>query len=590
MAHESFEDDEAAKVINDNFIPIKVDKEERPDIDSIYMKVCMAMTGSGGWPLTIIMTPDKKPFYAGTYLPKHSYFNMSGVIELLTEIKDKWKSDKKNIDKMANEITDFIKQPDRVSKSAASAESMIKTAFKRMEQNFDKDFGGFGNAPKFPMPHGMLYLLEYYKVTNDEKALEMTEKTLTQMYRGGIFDHIGFGFSRYSTDYKWLVPHFEKMLYDNALLILAYTNAYELTKNKLYQDVASKTIQYVLRELTGPDGGFYCAQDADSDGVEGKYYVFEPDEIKTVLGEKDADHFNNLFDITSKGNFEGKNIPNLIAAGITGEKPDQYLHRLYEYRKNRNQLHLDDKILTSWNGLMIAALARAYAVFKEEPYLSAAKRAALLIKEKLTEGDKVFASYRDGSRSETGFIDDYGFYTFALIELYKVTLDKQYLSQADRLTHKAIEEFYDHEQGGFFLYGKSGEQLLIKPKETYDGAIPSGNSVFSYNLFVLSKLLKSDELEEYATKQREFMLAEARHSPDNYSFFMMVLLLHISSPKEIICVLKDKNEFDSILKKMLGDSLITILESETEAYKLKDDKTTFYVCENNMCLPPANDI
>lgn len=589
MEHESFEDEEVAQALNDSFIAIKVDKEERPDIDSIYMGVCQAMTGSGGWPLTILMTPQQKPFYAGTYLPKHSRYNIIGLMELLSEVKRKWRAEKDNIEKFADEMTDFIKRPQPVRKGDLSPENMIQHAFNSLSGSFDEDFGGFGEAPKFPMPHGLLFLMQYFKATNEERALKMAEKTLLQMYKGGIFDHIGYGFSRYSTDDRWLAPHFEKMLYDNALLILAYTKAYEITGNEIYRDITAKTIQYVLREMTDSEGGFYCAQDADSEGVEGKYYLFTPDEIIRVLGKSDGERFNQLFDITEKGNFEGENIPNLINTGIANYSSES-VAKLYAYRKNRYKLHLDDKVLIAWNGLMIAALSRAYAVFKEDLYLKAAEQAASFIKDKLTENNHVFTSYRNGKRSGTGFIDDYAFYIFGLLELYNVTLNKYYANAADMLTRKSIEEFYDEDNGGFFLYGKTGEQLLTRPKETYDGAIPSGNSVMSYNLLMLSKLNKTEQLERYTDKQFEFMIKVTALYPAGHSFFMTALLLRLSPPKEIVCVLKQESNFDTVVKQLPRDAIVKILDCETEEYKLKNGKTTFYVCEHNHCLPPANEL
>lgn len=590
MEQESFEDIKVAEALNGGYVAIKVDKEERPDIDSIYMNVCQAMTGSGGWPLTIIMTPQKKPFYAGTYLPKHSLFNMIGLIELLSEVERKWRFEKNSLEKFADEITDFIKKPHSVKKSGVSPDKIIERAVGLLAETFDEDFGGFGKAPKFPMGHGLLFLMQYYQVTGTKCALEMAEKTLLQMYQGGIFDHIGFGFSRYSTDDKWLIPHFEKMLYDNALLIMAYTKAYKITRNKIYKDIAAKTIHYVLYELKSPEGGFYCAQDADSEGVEGKYYVFKPEEIIRVLGEQDGNHFNSLYDITEKGNFEGKSIPNLISGGITNQNTDNYLSKLYNYRKNRYKLHLDDKVLTAWNGLMIAALSRAYAVFKEDLYLKSAEQAALFIKENLTRGKSVFTSYRSGRHSKTGFIDDYAFYIYGLLELYKVTLNKKYADEAEMLTEKTIEEFYDEENGGFYLYGKTSEQLLIRPKETYDGAMPSGNAVMSYNLLILSKLAKTEQLEASAKNQFEFMIKESEHYPSNYNFFMIALLLYVNPPKEIVCVLKQESDFDYIVHKFPPDAIVKILNRETTEYPLKDGKTTFYICQNNHCLPPVNEL
>lgn len=354
MERESFEDSEVAELLNRDFVSIKVDREERPDIDSVYMNVCMAFTGSGGWPLTIIMTTEQKPFYAATYIPKNQKYGTVGMTELLPVIADLWKNKRRELLRTGNEIISVLKERKGRKNEKISKKLLIEAAdtFKSI---FDRKYGGFGAAPKFPSPHNLLFLIRYSYYENDKNALEMAEKTLEQMYRGGIFDHIGGGFSRYSTDSRWLVPHFEKMLYDNALLIYTYAESYQLTKNELYKNVAERTIEYVLRELTDTKHGFYCGQDADSEGVEGKYYTFTPDEVKSVLGEKDGSRFCNSFDITEDGNFEGKSIPNLLKK--IAEADNSTLKKLYDYRLRRTSLHKDDKVLTAWNGLMIAALA-----------------------------------------------------------------------------------------------------------------------------------------------------------------------------------------------------------------------------------------
>lgn len=594
MENESFEDEEVARKLNENFISIKVDKEERPDVDSIYMNVCQAMTRSGGWPLTIFMTPEKKPFFSGTYFPKHSSFNMTGFLDLLSRINTIWNEDKSDLENHAAKITNFIKdntQNNTASKNCYTKEQIIENAFNSFSNTFDKKYGGFGDAPKFPMPHNLLFLLEYYKLTNNELSLEMVNKTLLQMFKGGIFDHIGFGFSRYSTDNKWLVPHFEKMLYDNSLLIMAYTKAYEINGKSIYKDIAEKTIQYILCELTSEEGGFYCAQDADSDGIEGKYYVFDQSETIHVLGEKEGQEFNKLYDITQKGNFEGNNIPNIINHyAINDNSMDVNIKKMYEYRKNRMSLHKDDKILTSWNGLTIAAFSRAYAAFNDKEYLAAAKKSVSFIEKNIEENKGLYTSYREGKISRNVFIDDYAFFIFGLIELYNVTLDKQYLDKSLNLLFEAKEEFWDDTMGGFYLYGKSSEQLLIRPKETYDGAIPSGNSVMVYNLLMLSKITKENSLEDLFNNQLDFMIEHAKDYPQGHSFFIKTLVLYYNPPKEIVCILKNKKDLENAITDISKNSIVTIYENETSEYRLVNDMTTFYVCEGNRCLAPTNDL
>ena len=517
MAHESFEDTEIAEILNQYYISIKVDKEERPDIDSIYMSVCQAFTGSGGWPTTIFLTPQQKPFFAGTYFPKTARYGQIGLKELLLAVHEKWITDRSELLKSSEEVLSFLRrrnvgkeglQGGGVTESNVNGQ-LINTAFTLYKHTFDEKYGGFGEAPKFPTPHNLLFLMKYFEKSGYESAMKMAEKTLLQMYRGGIFDHIGGGFSRYSTDRLFLVPHFEKMLYDNALLIIAYCKAYQITNNQIYCDVAEMTAGYILREMTSPEGGFYSAQDADSEGVEGKYYLFEPAEIIEILGEEAGKKFNQYFDITEKGNFEGKNIPNLLQSRDWNENLNACLSAVYEYRRNRYALHLDDKILTSWNGLMIAAMCHLYRVTGKDDYLNAAIKAQKFIQSKLCEGNALYVSYRKDQRSGKGFLDDYANEVFALLALYEATLDNIYLDKAREFCDKCISDFYDEEQGGFFLYGRENEQLILRPKETYDGAVPSGNSMMAYNLvrlFLLTGEKRFGELEESPTLQSQSLI------------------------------------------------------------------------------------
>lgn len=453
MAHESFEDQEVAEILNKNFIAIKVDKEERPDIDSIYMSVCQKLTGSGGWPTTIFLTWEQKPFFAGTYFPKTPKYGQVGFIDLLSAIEEAWKTDKGSLLESAEEIHSLLNRSLRAAGNIYMGDvvsdkldvGLIDGAFELYKRSFDERHGGFGDAPKFPTPHNLLFLMQYHEKSRNKRAMEMVEKTLLQMYRGGMFDHIGGGFSRYSTDPYFLVPHFEKMLYDNALLILAYCKAYQLTQNQIYCDIAEKTAAYVLRELTSPDGGFYCAQDADSEGVEGKYYLLDPSEVIEVLGEETGNKFNQYFDITRRGNFEGKNIPNLLKNTDRNGDMDIFLPAIYEYRKKRYALHLDDKILCSWNGLMITAMCHLYRVTENKAYLGAAVEAMDFIMRSLCENDTLYVSYREGKHSSKGFLDDYANVIFALLALYEA---RQYpagyamfliaLSDFDELSEKVI--------------------------------------------------------------------------------------------------------------------------------------------------------
>ena len=593
MERESFEDPETSDILNEHFISIKVDKEERPDIDSVYMRVCQILTGSGGWPLTIIMTPEKQPFYAGTYLPKNSRRGMPGLVELLEAVWDKWLNERDMLTDAANAI---VTDARKLDKTEAASETRLdrqpERCAARLERIFDKTYGGFGSAPKFPSPHNLLFLMDYYLRFHETECLRMAETTLTQMYKGGIFDHIGFGFSRYSTDRQWLAPHFEKMLYDNALLHMAYTKAFMITNTRLYKDVAYKISDYVFRELTSPDGAFYCAQDADSGGVEGRYYLFTPEEVAGVLGKEAGQRFNELYDITEGGNFEGGSIPNLLkSAEPRAAAPNAAdLAALREYRSARAALHKDDKILTAWNGLMIAALAAAYKVFGDSSLLSAAEKAAAFIEKHLAEGARLYASYREGRRGAAGFLDDYAYYIMALIELYGAAFQDAYLDRAVRLCDTAVREFYDSVQGGFYLYGVSGEPLLFAPKETYDGAMPSGNSVMTHNLLMLSKLTHDPEWERLADEQAVFMNGKIADYPEGYCFFMKSLLLRFYPPKEIVCALKDEADLGEVEAKLPKDAIIRLLRKPADHYPLINSLTTFYVCEGGRCLPPSNEL
>jgi uncharacterized protein YyaL (SSP411 family) len=610
MAHESFEDEEVAKIINDNFIAIKVDREERPDVDSVYMTVCQALTNHGGWPLTIIMTPDQKPFFAGTYFPKNSKYNMPGLTDILYSIITYWSDDRNKLISMSEGILSELTQyfEGEINKTKLTSKT-LENGYDQLSRAFDKNYGGFGGAPKFPTPHKIMFLLRYYESYKDIKALEMVETTLECMYRGGIFDHVGFGFSRYSTDNKWLVPHFEKMLYDNALLIMAYLEGYEVTKNELYKEVAIKALEYVFRELRNEQGGFYCAEDADSEGEEGKYYVFNPPEIIKVLDEEDGMYFNEYFDITPKGNFEGKSIPNLLKNNDYNKTNDRigYLsEQILQYRSERLKLHKDDKILTSWNGLMIAALGKAYKVLEDIRYLEYAKKAVNFIFDNLIDENKrLLARYRDEEARHKAYLDDYTFLCFGLIELYESSFDIMFLKKAIDLNKDMINFFWDKEKHGFFLYGEDSEKLIAKPKELFDGAMPSGNSVAAYNLIRLARITGDSYLEEMAEKQLNFICGAIFSEEINHSFFLMAASYALEEGRELVCIIKDKSDEEQIkdlLSEIPNFNLTTIIKSSDnkeeieklipfiKEYDYVNGKSTYYLCKGKSCLAPVNDI
>ena len=587
LAHESFEDDEIAEILNRYFISIKVDKEERPDIDSVYMAVCQAFTGSCGWPTSIFMTADKKPFYAGTYFPKTSRGGMIGFKELLLAINEVWQKDRNSLMKQSDKIISYLNNKENFSETADL--SLAHTAVSIFERIYDEKYGGFGRAPKFPTPHNILFLLSYYERFKEKKSLEMAEHTLVQLYRGGIFDHIGFGFCRYSTDKKFLVPHFEKMLYDNALLILAYCRAYDITKNKLYLEIAEKTANYILREMTSEQGAFFSAQDADVEGEEGKYYLFTPDEIVEALGEKDAEEFNRHYDISINGNFEGKNIPNLLKSDSLNKSFEKFLPQILSYRKNRYSLHFDDKILTSWNSLMIAAMSELYRVSGKNIYLNAAKRADDYIKSYLYENETLYVSFRNGRRGVKGFLDDYASYIFAQISLYSATLDEEYLNIAKKLTEKVLNDFSD-KFGGLYLYSDDSEELILRPKDTYDGAIPSGNSLMAYSLVSLWLFESDEKYKDLAERQLDFIAADASENPISHAMFLTALLDYTDPPMKIIVVLDKKTDGFSLPLTLPLNSIVKLLSEPTKEFPMKNNRTTYYVCKGHTCKPPVNDL
>lgn len=548
MEHESFEDGEVAGLLNREYVAVKVDREERPDIDQVYMAVCQAMTGQGGWPLTVILTPDRNPIFAGTYFPKHSRYGRPGLVDVLSRLADKWRNDREEVLEFAERITQEVRDSMEADRRGEAVPELLDQAYRLYERLFDSEYGGFGGAPKFPSSHNLSFLLRYCRRTGEDKALRMVERTLDGMRRGGMYDHIGFGFARYSVDEQWLVPHFEKMLYDNALLAWTYLEAYQLTEKREYAETAEQIFEYVLRDMTDPEGGFYSAEDADSEGREGKFYVWRPDEIANVLGAEDGDLICEWFGITEEGNFEGDSIPNLIGQdaeafaserGMTVEELQRRIEhsraRLYEHREKRVHPGKDDKILTAWNGLMIMALATGYKALGRERYLEAARRSADFILRKLRREDgRLLARYRDGEAAYEAYLDDYAFLVWGLIELYEAGFDIGHLQAAIELNERMIELFRDEHQGGLFFTGADGEKLFARGKEIYDGAMPSGNSVAALNLQRLARLTGDAQLAELAERQLEAFAGAVRRYPPGYAMYLIALDYATSAGGEIV--------------------------------------------------------
>jgi uncharacterized protein len=615
MEKESFEDEEVAKILNENFIPIKVDREERPDIDTVYMTICQAMTGHGGWPLTIIMTPDKKPFFAGTYIPKHSRYGRIGLIELLQKVVEIWKENKDKVISLAEQITSEIKEAiEKVEKGNIIDETIFTLAYKELEENFDPEYGGFGEAPKFPTPHNLMFLLRYWKRTGNAKAIDMVEQTLKGMWLGGIYDQIGFGFHRYSTDRKWLVPHFEKMLYDQALISLACIETYQATGKEKYAVLCSEVFSYVIDNLTNTDGGFFSAEDADSEGEEGKFYLWEYSELEKILNQSELNFVIENFNIRKDGNYidelkrsrTGKNIFHL-SSELEGEKRkiwESIRLKLLKHRNNRIRPLKDDKILTDWNGLTISSLAKGYLTFGVEDYIKIAEKSAnFILKNMLTNDGKLLHRFRDGEAKINGHLDDYAFLAWGLIELYEATFKTNYLKKAIELTNKMIELFWDENNGGFFL--SENEDVLFKQKEIYDGAIPSGNSVALLVLIKLSKITGRSDLNELTFKLVETFSGTVSKHPSAYTFFLSAFDFLIGPSFEIIIVGKSSDDISKIQKllnsKFIPNKILLYKPTDREDeinliapflthYKEIDGKTTIYICTNYECKQPVTSV
>ncbi|MEN6314642.1 MAG: thioredoxin domain-containing protein [Clostridiaceae bacterium] len=618
MERESFEDAEVAQLLNKYFIAIKVDREERPDIDSIYMTVCQALTGHGGWPMTIIMTPDKKPFFAGTYFPKHDRMGLPGIITVLEKASQAWKENRDEVLKTSSSVIESLSSAEEATGNASRSlaeidhRELINTAFEQYKNTFDSMHGGFGHAPKFPSPHIFFFLLRYWKMTGDETALKMTEKTLDSMRRGGIFDHIGYGFSRYSTDRSWLVPHFEKMLYDNALLAMANLETYQATGNGIYARTAEEIFTYVLRDMTSHGGGFYSAEDADSENdkgqkEEGFFYIWKPDEIRQVLGDADAGRFMVLFDITERGNFEGRSIPNTIKGSIPGndlEFVETCRKKLFERREKRIHPFKDDKILTSWNALMIAALAMGGRILGNSIYTTAAEKAANFILSQLVDKDgRLLAVYRDAVSSLKGYADDYAFMIWSLIELYETTYKPEYLKNAIKLNSDFINLFWDQKNSGFFLYGNDTEQLITRPKEGYDGATPSANSEAAGNMVRLARLTGMYELEDRARQILKAFSGSIKGYPSGFSHMLSAAILLETQGTEVIVSGEAEKGADKLLDIVRqgfrpftvslhygrSQDVLKALIPSIANYSTLDGKAAAYVCRNFICNEPVTD-
>ncbi len=631
MERESFEDPMIADLLNDAFVNIKVDREERPDIDHIYMAVCQMMTGSGGWPLTILMTPDKMPFFAATFIPKENRYGLMGMLDLIPRIKEMWRIKRNDLITSADQIVDHLCQYMSAHSAAAGIlleKSVLDSAYQQLKSNYDTVHGGFGRAPKFPTPHQLMFLLRYWQRSRDEMALEMVERTLQAMCKGGIYDHVGFGFHRYSTDSHWLLPHFEKMLYDQAMLLMAYTEAYQATAKPQYAQTAREIATYVLRDMTAPEGGFYSAEDADSEGVEGKFYVWRLDEVNQILAADDAKLMIEIFNLESHGNFHdeagghhaGLNIFHLqrplaewariyqqSEADLTA-KVHSLLQKLFEVREKRIHPQKDDKILTDWNGLMIAALAKAGRVLSEPAYTAAAQKAAHFVSACLQNADgRLWHRYRAGSAGLAAHVDDYAFMLWGCLELYEATFAPEYLTRALELNTILMRNFWDNEHGGFYFTADDSEALLVRSKEFYDGAAPSGNAVALLNLLRLARITGNVDYDQKAGRLISIFAEAARYGASAYTQFMIAADFALGPAFEIVIV-GDLNAADTqamlkalqqrfipnkvLLHRPDGKSAGAIgqIAPFVETQTALDNKATAYICQNFACRRPTNNL
>ena len=537
MERETFEDEETAAQLLAGFVCVKVDREEKPDIDAMYMTACQAMTGSGGWPLTVFTDWKKRPFFTGTYFHKESFQN------ILRQISEIWQTRPEVLKERAEEIILALKTEKKAggrNKGFENLETAPREAFNYLMEHFDLKFGGFSNAPKFPTPHNLLFLLDYNKQTGEAESLSMCETTLRAMRQGGIYDHVGGGFSRYSTDGYWLVPHFEKMLYDNTLLMLAYLKCFETTQDAFYSGVVKGIADYLIRDMTHSGGGFYIAEDADSEGHEGLFYTFTMDEIRNTLKDS-ADEFCGYFNIIENGNFEGRNILNTIGRAIPKGREkfaDECLKKLFNYRSGRIRPHRDQKIPVSYNGLAIAAFAAAGRILGDNSYIDIAINTAEFIEKNLTDGKgRLLSFYLDGPGKYSGFAEDYAFYIFGLLELYDAVKDRKYLTRAVELQDLFTEGFYDTDSGGFYISHKDAEQMPLRTKELYDGAVPSYNSAALHNLLALYKLTNEIKYMEQFIQTLKCFSDDISKYPQGYVHAVSAVMKLMAELSEIhVCV------------------------------------------------------
>ncbi len=614
MEHESFEDEDVARLMNETFVSIKVDREERPDIDGVYMTACQMMTGQGGWPLTVIMTPEKQPFHVATYVPKASRFGRMGMMDLVPRIREIWENQRTEVEETASKVAQSLRQTSVPSATETDADDRIlREAYRSLEERFDPTFGGFGSAPKFPSPHNLLFLLRYWRRTETDQALDMVEATLSAMRWGGIFDHVGYGFHRYSTDREWRLPHFEKMLYDQALLAVAYTEAYQATAKPRFRKTTEEIFEYVRRDLRSPEGAFYSAEDADSEGREGKFYVWTTDEIAENLPDDLADLVMETFNLSAEGNFEDEATRQRTGENILylRKPPEEHADEierarrlLFEAREQRVRPARDDKILLDWNGLMIAALSKATVAFDEAAYAESAIEAADFVLGEMQSDGRLLHRYRNGEAAVPGLLDDYAFLIWGLIELYQATFDPNYLTEALRLQADQIEYFWDDDVGGFFFTASDAETLLVRQKEFHDGALPSGNAVSLWNLLSLARMTGRMEFEERADRLIRAGGAGLERMPGGFTALLCGLDFALGPTMEIVISGRRTDEAAqrllSVVREAYQPRKVVLLNDENDEPPLaelapfvadqpsSDGRAVAYVCRDFQCEAPIS--
>jgi uncharacterized protein YyaL (SSP411 family) len=609
MERESFENERIAGLMNENFINIKVDREERPDLDTIYMSAVQMMTGGGGWPMTVFLTPDLIPFYGGTYFPPEDRGGMPSFPRVLLSVARAYQE---KSDTIRSDGATVVRELEKMNRIGSAQEELstgiLDSALSNIGSNYDSRNGGFGSAPKFPASMTLMFLLRSHLRTGDRQALEMADHTLQKMASGGIYDQLGGGFHRYSVDQYWLVPHFEKMLYDNALLSRVYLEAWLLTKNPFYRRTAEETLDYVLREMTSPDGGFYSTQDADSEGHEGKFFVWTPAEVRAVLGEEDAELFCRYFDITPEGNFEGKNILNvprsLDLVARLNKVPEEQLAEivrkgralLFREREKRVKPGRDEKILTSWNGLMMRSLAEAAGALGRADYRDAARRNAEFILSHLQSGGKLLRSYKDGQARFNAYLEDYAFLMDGLLSLYEATFESRWFREAQGLASTLESNFRDAEDGGFYFTAADHERLIHRPKDYYDNATPSGNSAAAHALLRLAQLSGDERWTDMALPILRSLAGPMAKYPSAFGNMLCSLDFHLSKPREIAVVGDPADErTGALLEVIRGRFLpnkVLACGKDGEVPLLKerrpvDGKPAAYVCRNRVCRSPV---